>query len=171
VWNTVTPGPTRTTFSGKGANAAFLLPAAGTYAVAMPKQFTLQGTNASGQPVAGATAACTSAAPSALGSITLSKQASVTKVKAAKKVKSGAVESVKIKVTNDYSKQGGVVPTGKVTIKDGKKTLGKGKLKNGKVTIKVKKLSVGTHKIVVKYGGDSYTEKSKSKTLKVTVTK
>jgi hypothetical protein len=171
VWNTATPGATRTTFSGKGANGAFLLPAAGTYTVAMPKQFTLQGTNASGQPVAGATATCTSAAPTALGSITLSKQASVTKVKAVKKIKHGAVESVKIKVTNDYSKTGGVVPTGKVSIKDGSKTIGKGKLKNGKVTIKVKSLSVGTHNLVVKYAGDKFTNKSKSKKLKVTVTK
>jgi hypothetical protein len=39
------------------------------------------------------------------------------------------------------------------------------------VTIKVKSLSVGTHKLVAKYGGDSYTNKSKSKKLKVTVTK
>ena len=36
------------------------------------------------------------------------------------------------------------MPTGKVIVKDGKKTIGKGKLKNGKVTIKVKGLSVGT---------------------------
>jgi hypothetical protein len=173
VWNTANPpGPTTTTFSGKGANAAFILPAAGTYSVTMPKTFSLQGTNASGGPVAGATATCTStAAPSALGSITLSKQASVTKVKAVKKIKHGAVESVKIKVTNDYSKTGGPLPTGKVTIKDGSKTIGKGKLKNGKVTIKVKSLSVGTHNLVVKYAGDSYTDKSKSKKLKVVVTK
>jgi hypothetical protein len=155
------------TYTGKGANAAFLLPAAGTYSVKMPSTFTLVTTGGT-VPVS---ATCTSAAPSQLGTITLSKQASVTKVKAAKRVKHGAVESVKIKVTNDYSKTGGVVPTGKVTIKDGKKTIAKGKLKNGKVTIKVKSLSVGTHKLVAKYGGDAYTAKSKSKTLKVTVTK
>ena len=80
-------------------------------------------------------------------------------------------ESVKIKVSNDYSKTGGPVATGKVTIKDGSKTIGKGKLKNGKVTITVKSLSVGTHDLVVKYAGDDYTAKSKSKKLKVTVTK
>ena len=79
--------------------------------------------------------------------------------------------SVKGKVTNDYSKTGGPVPTGKVIIKDGKKTIGKGKLKNGKFTIKVKSLAVGTHTLTVKYTGDDYTNKSKSKKLKVTVTK
>jgi hypothetical protein len=154
-------------YTGKGANGAFLLPAAGSYLVKMPSTFTLVTTGGTA-PV---TATCTNAAPSTLGSITLSKQASVTKVKAAKKAKHGSAVAVKIKVTNDYSKTGGVVPTGKVSIKDNGKTIGKGKLKNGKVTIKVKSLSVGTHNLVVKYGGDSYTNKSKSKKLKVTITK
>src|SRR3954470_25063460 len=102
-------------YTGKGANGAFLLPAAGTYSVKMPSAFTLVTTGGTA-PV---TATCTSAAPSTLGSITLSKQASVTKVKAVKKIKHGKVETAKIKVTNDYSKTGGPVPTGKVTIKDG----------------------------------------------------
>ena len=39
------------------------------------------------------------------------------------------------------------------------------------MTIKVKGLAVGTHTLVVKYEGDDYTDKSKSKKLKVTVTK
>jgi hypothetical protein len=169
VWNTPTPGPTRTTISGTGANAAFLLPAAGSYAVTSPKSFTLQGTNSSGGTVT--TAACTTGAPATIGSLVLSKQNSVTKVKAAKKVKHGAVETVKIKVTNDYSKTGGPVPTGKVVVKDGSKNLGKGNLKNGQVTIKVKGLSVGTHDLVVKYAGDDYTNKSKTKKVTVTVVK
>ena len=42
---------TDTTFTGKGANGAFLLPKAGTYTVAMPKTFTLIATNASGGTV------------------------------------------------------------------------------------------------------------------------
>lgn len=170
VWSgPPTSDATNTTFAGKGANSAFLLPAAGTYTVAMPKTFTLIATNSSGGTVA--TAPCTTTAPATIGTITLSKQGSVTKVKAVKKIKHGAVEKAKIKVTNDYSKTGGAVPTGKVTIKDGSKTIGKGKLKNGKVTIKVKSLSVGTHNLVVKYAGDSFTNKSKSKKLKVVVTK
>ena len=164
-----TSDATNTTFAGKGANGAFLLPKAGSYTVAMPKTFTLFATNASGGTVV--TAPCTTAAPATIGAITLEKQASKVKVKAPKKIKQGAVVSVKIKVTNDYSKTGGPVPTGKVTIKDGSKTIGKGKLKNGKVTIKVKSLAVGTHNLIVKYAGDGYTNKSKSKKLKVTVTK
>ena len=35
-------------YTGKGANLAFPLPAAGTYAVTMPKAFTLQATRAGG---------------------------------------------------------------------------------------------------------------------------
>jgi hypothetical protein len=170
VWNTATPGPTRTTFSGKGSNAAFVLPAAGTYSVNMPKSFTLQGTNASGQPVPGATATCSSASPSALGSITLSKQKSTVKAKAKPvTAKKGATISVKGKVTNEFQKVGGPAPTGKVIVKDGKKTVGKGKLKNGKFVVKLKGLKVGAHKLTVLYKGDSYTDKGKSKALKVTI--
>jgi hypothetical protein len=135
----------------------------------MPKTFTLIATNASGATVA--SAPCTTGAQATIGSIVLSKQNSVTKLKAAKKAKHGSTVSAKIKVTNDYAKTGGPLPTGKVVIKDGSKTLGKGKLKNGKVTIKVKTLSVGTHDLVVKYAGDDFTNKSKSKKITVTITK
>lgn len=172
VWNTVTPNtptPTQTTFSGKGANAAFTLPAAGTYAVNMPKQFTLVGTNASGQPVAGATAVCTTTAPAQIGTITLSKQASKVKAKAPASAHKGDVVSVKGKVTNEFQKTGGPVPTGKVIVKDGKKKVGTAKLKNGKFVLKLKGLKVGAHKLVVSYKGDSFTDKSKSKALKVVV--
>jgi hypothetical protein len=167
VWNTPSGGPPPTTFSGKGSNAAFVLPQAGVYSVNMPKQFTLQGTNASGGTVA--TAACTSAAPAQIGTITLSKQVSVTKAKAPKVAHKGDVVPVKGKVTNEFQKTGGPVPTGKVIVKDGKKTVGKGTLKNGKFVVKLKGLKVGAHKLVVTYKGDSYTDKSKSKKLKVVV--
>jgi hypothetical protein len=157
------------TYTGTGANAAFVLPQAGPYVVAMPKAFTLTPTkDGAALPFTGA---CTTTAPAKIGDITLSKQTSTTKVKGAKTVKNGGVESLKVKVANQYSKTGGPVPTGKVVVKDGSKTLGKGKLKNGKVTIKVKGLTVGSHTLVVKYGGDSFTDKSKSKSLNVTVTK
>src|SRR4051794_9277278 len=63
---------TNTTFAGKGANSAFLLPAAGTYTVAMPKTFTLIATNSSGGTVA--SAPCTTTAQATIGTITLSKQ-------------------------------------------------------------------------------------------------
>jgi hypothetical protein len=167
VWNTPSGGPPATTFSGKGANTAFQLPAAGTYTVSMPKSFTVVATKADGSTAA--TALCTQANPTALGSITLSKQASVTKAKGPKSAKLGAVVTLKVKVSNDQSKNGGVIPTGKLIVKDGKKKVAKGKLKNGKAKIKVKGLHKGSHKLTVLYKGDSYDEKSKSKPIKLTV--
>jgi hypothetical protein len=168
VWSgPPTSDATNTTFAGKGANAAFQLPKAGSYTVAMPKAFTLIATNSSGGTVA--TAPCTTTAPATIGTIVLSKQASKVKANAPKSIKKGAVVSVKGKVTNDYVKTGGPEATGKLIIKDGKKTVGKGKLKKGKFTIKVKGLAVGSHKLVVTYKGDDFTDKGKSKTLKVTV--
>jgi hypothetical protein len=171
VWNTASSDATNTTFSGKGANAAFTLPKAGTYSVTLPKQFTLQGTNASGQPVAGATANCTTAAPGALGTIVLSKQAATVKAKATpKSAQVGDIVTVKGQVTNEYVKQGGPAATGKLIVKDGKKKVAKGKItKNGKFKIKVKGLKAGKHKLVVIYKGDDFTDKGKSKVLKVTV--
>ena len=157
-----------TTFAGAGSNLAFVLPKAGTYTVAMPKAFTLLATNASGATVV--TAPCTTTTPATIGTLTLSKQASVVKAKAAPKLAAkGAVVSVKGKVANDYSKTGGPVPTGKLIVKDGKKTVGKGKLKNGKFVVKVKGLAVGKHSLTVIYKGDDFTSKGKSKAIKVTV--
>ena len=91
------------------------------------------------------------------------------KANAPASAKKGAVVSVKGKVTNDYVKTGGPAATGKVIVKDGKKKVGKGKLKKGKFTIKVKGLAVGNHKLTVYYKGDGYTDKGKSKALKVIV--
>ena len=157
-------------YTGKGSNGAFVLPKAGTYSVTMPKTFTLLATNASGATVA--TATCTNAAPTQLGSIALSKQASTVKAKAApKSAKVGAVVTVKGKVKNEYSKTGGPEATGKVIVKDGKKKVGKGKIKNGKFVVKVKGLKAGSHKLTVLYKGDDFTDKGVSKELKVTVTK
>ncbi len=169
VWNGApTSDGTNTTWAGKGSNAAFQLPKAGTYTVSMPKTFTLTALNASGGTVA--TAPCTTTAPATIGSITLSKQLSTTKAKAPKSIKKGSVASVKVTVTNENSKAGGVIPTGKLIVKDGKKTVGKGKLDaKGKATIKVKGLSAGSHKLVVTYKGDSFDQGSSSKALKITV--
>jgi hypothetical protein len=156
------------TYQGQGANSAFLLPAAGTYTVTMPKSFTLV-TTGGPSPIS---ATCTSASPTQLGSITLSKQNSKTKVNGPKSAKAGSVVTLKVKVTNDQLKAGGVVPSGKLIVKDGKKKVGKGKLdKKGKAKIKIKGLKAGSHKLVVFYKGDKYDVKSKSKALKLTVTK
>ncbi|HEX5086488.1 MAG TPA: DUF6801 domain-containing protein, partial [Nocardioides sp.] len=150
VWNAPQPpGPTTTSFNGKGANAAFVLPKAGTYTVSMPKAFTVIATRADGSTAA--TALCTQANPNPLGTITLSKQKATVKAKAPKSAKKGAVVTVKGKVTNEFVKTGGPEATGKLIVKDGKKKVGKGKLKNGKYTIKVKGLGVGSHKLTVQY--------------------
>ena len=49
----------------------------------------------------------------------------------------------------------GATPTGKVTIKEGSKTLASGTLKGGKVTITLPKLSKGKHSLKAVYGGDA----------------
>jgi hypothetical protein len=170
TWGTATTNPdTSVTLSGSGSNAAFTLPEAGTYAVNMPKQFTLIPT-VNGNPFP-ASATCTSAAPSTIASITLSKQPVQIKAKAPKSAKVGKVVTVKGKVSNDYSKTGGEAVTGKVTVKDGKKKVGTAKIKNGKFTVKVKGLKVGTHSLTVSYKGDGFTDKGVSKAIKVKVTK
>ncbi|MDQ1536981.1 MAG: hypothetical protein QOE58_1374 [Actinomycetota bacterium] len=155
-------------YTGKGANGAFILPKAGTYSVNMPKAFNLQATRADGSTAI--TAACTSAAPAQIGTIVLSKQASKVKAKAPHSVKKGSVVSVKGKVTNDYVKSGGPEATGKILVKDGKKTVGKGKLKKGKFVVKLKGLAVGSHSLTVSYKGDAFTDKGVSKAFKVNVT-
>ncbi len=55
-------------------------------------------------------------------------------------------------------------PGGKVTIKDGRKTLGKFKVKNGKAKIKLRDLKAGKHTIKAQYPGDKNMEKSAAKT-------
>ena len=154
-------------YTGKGANGAFALPKAGTYAVSMPKTFTLVATKADGSTAV--TATCTNAAPAKIGTIVLSKQASKVKAKAPKSAKKGAVVSVKGKVTNEFVKDRRPGPTGKVIVKDGKKKVGTAKLKKGKFVVKVKGLAVGSHTLTVSYKGDGYTDKGESKTLKITV--
>ena len=157
-------------YTGKGANAAFTLPEAGTYTVTMPKSFTLVTTGGTA-PVTGT---CTAAGtPATIGTIALSKQVATVKAKATpKSPEVGDVVTVKGKVTNEYSKTGGPDATGKLIVKDGKKKVGKGKVgTDGKFKIKVKGLKAGSHKLVVLYLGDGYTDKGKSKVIKVQVKK
>lgn len=149
-------------YTGKGTNAAFVTPKAGTYDISMPAKFTLQGTAANGASTV--TATCTAAAPAKLSSVTLSKQTATITAKA-------KATKVKVKVANEYSAKGGEQTTGKVVVKDGKKKLGKGTLKNGKLTLKLKgnkKLTKGKHKLVISYAGDDFTNKAKAKvTVKI----
>jgi hypothetical protein len=156
-------------YTGSGANTAFTLPKAGSYAVSMPKSFTLNATN-NGTTVI--TATCTSDAPSKIGDIVLSKQVAKVKAKATpKKAKKGATVSVKGKVKNEFQKTGGPAATGKVVIKDGKKKVGTGTIKKGKFVVKLKGLAVGSHTLTASYKGDDYTAKGVSKEFQVTITK
>jgi Big-like domain-containing protein len=153
-------------YTGKGANGAFTLPKAGTYAVTMPKTFTLVTTG--GTPTV--TATCTTAAPTQIGSITLSLQKSTVKAKATPaSAKKGSVVTVKGKVTNEFVKTGGPEATGKLIIKDGKKKVGTAKIKDGKFVSKIKGLAVGSHTLTVLYKGDDFSDKAVSKALKVTI--
>ena len=168
VWDSATTNPdSSVTFSGKGANAAFVLPSAGTYGVAMPGAFTLVPTsNGAALPV---NVACTSSAPSGLGSVTLTKQVSTTKAKAPKTVAKGAPVKVKVTVTNEFAAAGGAPVTGKVVLKDGSKKVGTATLVGGKAKIVAKSLKPGAHKLVVTYAGDAYAAKGKSAKFTVTV--
>jgi hypothetical protein len=155
-------------YAGSGVNGALVLPKAGTYAATMPKSFTFIGTNASGADTT-YTATCTTATPTTIGNIALSKQIAKVKAKAPKSAKKGAVVAVKGKVVAQYAKTGGPVATGKVVVKDGNKTVGKGTIKNGKFVVKVKGLAKGAHSLVVSYKGDGYVDKGVSKARSVTV--
>ena len=60
--------------------------------------------------------------------------------------------------------------TGKLIIKDGKKKVGKGKVaRTASSRSRSRASRSGNHKLVVDYKGDGYTEKGKSKEVKVTV--
>jgi hypothetical protein len=81
--------------------------------------------------------------------------------------KQRAVINVKVDLA-DYG-----VDLGSVQVFDGKKSLAKVALKangDGTVTIRLKKLKKGKHKISVRYLGNSYTEPSKAKPIKIVVT-
>jgi hypothetical protein len=155
-------------YTGSGVNGALVLPKAGTYSAAMPKTFSLIGTNAGGADTT-YTATCTTATPATVGSITLSKQTAGVKAKAPKSVKKGAVVTVKGKVVAQFAKAGGPAATGKVLVKDGKTKVGTAKLKKGKYVLKLKGLSKGTHTLVVAYKGDGFVDKASSKKLTVKV--
>lgn len=141
-------------FNGDGANVAFSLPKAGTYAVTMPESFTF--TPTSGGTALPVTATCTSTEPGTLGNVTLSKQVSHVVAKARK---AGAKYKIIATVTNEFS-----TPTGKVVAKVGTKSY-TAKLKSGKAVIALPKSAKGK-KATVTYKGDGYTKASKT-TVKV----
>ncbi len=79
-----------------------------------------------------------------------------------KKPKAGKTVRVVVKLAA-VAPAGGK-PDGKITVKDGRKKLGKTfKVKNGKVKIKLRDLKAGKHKIKAKYPGGKNWEKSAAK--------
>lgn len=150
-----------------GSNGAFTTPAPGVQALTLPSTFKMTPTDQTGAPLP-VTLDCAITDPAAaqFGSVTTTKQGSVTTAKAAKKIKQtqSAIVAVVVK------RQSGDISTGKVTAKDGKKSVGAGTLKNGKLALKLKKLAPGKHSIMIKYAGDKFAKASQTKVV-IMVTK
>jgi hypothetical protein len=97
-------------------------------------------------------------------SVKVTKGAPTVKVSTIKSVKKGKRASVPVQVTGT-----GSTPTGKVTVKEGSKTLATKTLSGGKATITLPLLKEGTHKLTVTYGGSTiWNASSKSASVKVT---
>ncbi len=109
---------------------------------------------------------------SAGGSAVSSTAVSVTVAKGAPTVKAGSVKSVSAKNRATFSvtvSGAGATPTGKVTVKEGSKTLTTVSLTKGKAAVTLPRLAAGTHKLTVSYSGDSlWKAGSTSATAKVT---
>jgi len=87
---------------------------------------------------------------SAVVTVKVAKATPTVSVVAPRSVAKGKYASLTVKVSAT-----GVTPTGKVTVKDGKKSVKTVTLKNGKATVKLPKLKAGKHKLVVTYSGSS----------------
>jgi hypothetical protein len=151
-------------FDSNGLNDAFAVPAAGVYPVLSPESFTMTATVPTLGPVPVACTLAEGTEPGAYTTITAVKNQSTVAGKAAGKLKKGKVAKLVATVGADNQ-----VPTGKVLVKKGSKTLGTATLKAGKATVNLGKLKKGTHKVTVVYKGDGYTTAgSDPVTLKVT---
>lgn len=98
----------------------------------------------------------------------------VTSITSASAFPTTITKSQRAKLTIRISASGLTKPTGKLLIKDGRKTLAKTAMKasnNGVKTYKLPRLKVGKHKIKVIYKGSSAINKSKSKIVKIVVRK
>ncbi|GGD07475.1 Ig-like domain repeat protein [Nocardioides daphniae] len=94
--------------------------------------------------------------------------ASRTTVTAPAKVRSRTAKT-RVKVTIKVTATG-TTPTGTVTVKVGKKVVGRATLKSGKVVLKLKALARGRHTLTVTYGG-STTVKASKVTKKIRIVK
>jgi hypothetical protein len=152
-----------TTWDGKGKNKAFVTPDAGVNVGAvMPKAVTVTAVLSTGDVSLPCTLK-TGTTPATVASITLTKQAAT--LKAPKSVKGKVGKATKFKV--GVAGPNGVVASGKVVAKEGKKTVGSGKIKHGKAVVTLKKLKAGKHKIKLSFAGNGSFKAAKGKTTLV----
>lgn len=179
---TITTPALTSTAPPPAAVKAMTVPAAGTYAVNLPKTFTLDSTKQGGAALV-SDIPCTlqAGATSTLGQITVTDKpvddpakgdATVTAKAAKKKVKAGKAVKVKVSVAST----GSAVPTGDVTASVKGKNVATGTLdSSGMAKLKIKKLKASKKKtkkytITVSYAGDSATDAATT-TVKVKVLK
>ena len=163
-----TPNPLTTPGAVPASTVPVNLPGAGTYDIVVPSAFKFTATKQGDVTMlADVPCALKPGSPASLGSITLAKNESTTDAKPTRKVIAQG-KKAKIKVAVEAANE---VPTGKVKVMLGKKTLGKGVLNSkGKVKVTLKRvLPAGKTKLKVLYLGDDYTEKSKDKKVIVRV--
>ncbi|MBZ5737363.1 Ig-like domain repeat protein [Nocardioides mangrovi] len=155
-------------WNGSGTNEAFTTPDPGTASAIMPSAMTVTAV-IGGNDVPLDCVLADGQTAQTLASLELLQQSSATSAKAVS-VKKG--KAAKLPVTVTSTSLGGPVTSGKVTVKEGKKTLGTGKLnKKGKAVVNLgKKLKVGKHKVTVTYAGIPSVSGSKAKST-VTVKK
>ncbi len=163
-----TPNPLASPGAVPASTVPVNLPGAGTYDIVVPSAFKFTATK-QGDVVMLADVPCTlkAGSPTSLGSIVLAANESTTEARPTKKVTRRGAKT-KLKVVVEAANE---VPTGKVKVMLGKKTLGKGVLNaKGKVKVTLKRpLRAGKTKVKVLYLGDDYTEKSKDKKVIIRV--
>ena len=163
-----TPNPLATPGAVPASTVPVNLPGAGTYDVVVPSAFKFTATKQGDVTMLpDVPCAFKPGSPASLGSIILAENESTTVATPTKKV-TPLGQKTKLKVVVGAANE---VPTGKVKVMQGTKTLGKGVLNaKGKVKVTLKKaLPAGKTKVKVLYVGDDYTEKSKDKKVVIRV--
>lgn len=152
-----------TTWEATGANGDFTTGNPGLVDGFLPDAFTITPTMADGSDFSNDLSCVLKDAEAAevVSDFALDQQSSATtapKTLTAKKNK-----AVSLSVSVSSTSMGGPVP-GKVTVKEGKKTLGSATLKNGKAKVNLGKLKKGKHKVTVTYAGTTAVKGSSAKT-------
>lgn len=162
---TATPG----TWTVAGLAFAYTWTVDGT-AVATGARFTVP-LSAVGRLVAVTARATRTGYPAGTATSTAVRVAKVAPTLTLKVVKAKGKKGKKAKATtvSVTVKATGVVPTGKVTVRIGKKVVGTVTLKKGTGTLKLKRLKKGKHRLVAGYAGTAVLAPATSKTLTVKV--